>query len=116
MNKKIWSIILLCIIVIYFVPMALMCIDMVGSAYEIATVGLVDAQLPGAAFVVGWAIFLSIIGISFLTTIGIGLSILCGAISYNSTVRTISIVFIFIYSMILILDFGSAIIALNYLN
>ena len=116
MNKQIWSIVLLCIIVIYFVPMALMCIDMVGLAYEIATVGLVDAQLPGAAFVVGWIIFLSIIGLSFLKTIGIGLSILCGAISYNSTVRTISIVFICIYSMMLILDFGSAIIAFNYLN
>ena len=116
MNKQIWSIVLLCIIVIYFVPMALMCIDMVGSAYEIATVGLVDAQLPGAAYFMGWIIFLSIIGISFLTTIGIGLSILCGAISYNSTVRTISIVFVCIYSMMLILDFGSVIIALNYLN
>lgn len=46
-RKKVWSIILLCIIVIYFVPMLLLCITMLDSAYDITTVGLAEAQLPG---------------------------------------------------------------------
>ena len=111
-RRKVWSIVLLCIIAIYIVPMALLCIDMVGSAYEITTVGLSDDALPGVALFLGGAIILSMIGAFWLTSIGIGLSILCRAISVWSTVRIVSTIFICVYSLIVALDIGSAIISL----
>ena len=111
-RKKVWSIVLLCIIAIYIVPMALLCIDMVGSVYEITTVGLSDDALPGASLLLGGAIILSMIGAFWLTSIGIGLSILCRAISVCSTVRIVSTIFICIYSLIMVLDICSAIIFL----
>ena len=111
-RKETWSIILLCIIVIYFVPMVLLCIDMLDSAYEITTVGLSEGQLPGAPLVMGWAIILSMIGVSWLMEIGIGLSILCRAISVSSTVKIVSTVFICIYLLMMVLYIGSSIISL----
>ena len=111
-RRKVWSIVLLCIIAIYIVPMALMCIDMVGSAYEITTVGLSDDALPGAALFLGGAIILSMIGAFWLMSIGIGLSILCRAISVCSAVKIVSTVFIFIYLLMMVLDVGAAIVSL----
>ena len=111
-RKKVWSIILLCIIVIYFVPMLCLCITMLDSAYDITTVGLAEAQLPGAAFIVGWAIILSMIGVSWLMPIGIYLSILCRAIAVSSIVKILSTVFICIYSLMMGLSICSTIISL----
>ena len=97
-RKKVWSIILLCIIVIYFVPMLCLCITMLDSAYDITTVGLAEAQLPGAAFIVGWFIILSMIGVSLLMPIGIYLSILCRAIAVSSIVKILSTVFLYLFT------------------
>lgn len=113
MNKKSLSIMLLCLITICFILTIMLCVDTGISAYELKNteIDTMNDKLPGgsiigmmvASFAIwGGFLFLEV----FLATVGFVSSAINKKIAPNSAVKTISTVFLYLYSVILAICVG----------
>ncbi len=113
MNKKVWSIILLCLTVISFLLTVVIFVNMGISIYELenSEIDSSNDMLPGAsiigmvfvAFAI-WGGFVIFGGI--IASIGFFSSLINTKISPNPIINRISKVFLYFYSVILILIIG----------
>lgn len=113
MNKKVWSIILLCLTVISFLLTVVIFVNMGISIYELenSEIDSSNDMLPGAS-IIGmvfatfaiWGGFVIFGGI--IASIGFFSSLINTKISPNPIINRISKVFLYFYSVILILIIG----------
>lgn len=113
MNKKVWSIILLCLIALSLVLTAVLCAETGISIYKIKNneIDLSDNSLPGAPIISVLAYLVSAWGgfllLEFVVaSVGFISALINQKIAINTVVRRISTVFLCLYSAILLLIIG----------
>ena len=119
MNKRVWSIILLGLMIVLFVCTVAVCVSMGISLYQLENIEIDPSndELPGASII--GAVFTSIaLWIGFVFTAGTvsSLGFLCSLVNIkiapNITINRISKAFFYVYSVILILIFFVSVLAM----
>ena len=113
MNKKVWSIILLCLILLSFIFTIVIFVNTGISLYQLKNTEIDTSNdiLPGAsvigvafAFIGLWGGFILISGIT--SSIGFVCSLVNTKITQNMIIHRISKAFLYFYSVVLILIFS----------
>ena len=112
MNKRVWSIILLCLIIVLFIFTVVVFVNTGISLYQLenAEIDTSNDELPGASII--GVVFTSIalwIGFIFIAGMVSSIGFLCSLvntkIAQNIIINRISKAFLYVYSVILILIF-----------